>query len=72
MRNILIVATAALSALAFTIGTAAAQGRADSAFCIQQGGANGTLQCEFNTLAQCQAALKGAGNVCVPNPKASR
>jgi Protein of unknown function (DUF3551) len=52
----------------------AANAQQDQPFCLRHG--EGKLDCHFETMAQCQEALKAdptkATGTCVPNPKTKR
>ena len=59
----------ALAACSFG-GVSGASAQQDQAFCLQSG--EGKLECHFETMAQCQDALKKGptrSGTCVPNPK---
>ena len=54
--------------LALAACAAIAPTKADPyAWCAQYGGRTGGTNCYFVTLAQCQAAVSGAGGFCRPN-----
>jgi hypothetical protein len=61
MRAITIAAV--LAAATFTGSSAYAQ-HVHHAFCMKTGGGQ---ECAYDTFAQCQAAVKGANDTCVPN-----
>jgi len=54
----------------FLGGVSGASAQQNQAFCLQSG--DGKLECHFETMAQCQDALKKGpipSGTCVPNPK---
>jgi hypothetical protein len=68
--------TLAVLMLAVGLGLAAqpalAQSKAgtDKAFCSEGGSDKKSLECRFDTMAQCETAIKGKSPAkCVPNPK---
>lgn len=61
------LATATLAAL-----SAATPAKADNAaFCIQAYGTSGLAGCNYYTLAQCQAAVRGTAGSCVINARST-
>ena len=69
MRTILI-GLAAISMLAASLPAARAQ---NSPWCSMgtMGGLS-TTRCEFHTLAQCRATIRGLGGDCIENPDIAR
>jgi len=60
-------ASTALAAMMFAAAPAA-NAQQSGAFCLR-GSDSGDLNCAYQTLAQCQAAMKGATNEsCIANP----
>ncbi|MGJ4889350.1 DUF3551 domain-containing protein [Bradyrhizobium sp. HKCCYLS3077] len=47
--------------------TATAASAASNKWCVDYGSAN-SLECEYQTLAQCRASASGAGGECTANP----
>ena len=58
-------AAAALLLASSAIQPAAA---VEYAWCAYYGDSNGGINCGFDTLEQCRAALSGNGGTCQPNP----
>ena len=70
MKALLILSAVAAVTFGSPTGATAQQ---DQAFCLQED--DGKLSCHFETLAQCQEALKGSpikSGKCIPNPKTKR
>jgi len=65
MRTIL--ATAALAALVMATGTQPSAAEVTYPWCAQYA-MQGSINCGFSTLEQCQAALSGNGGYCSANP----
>jgi hypothetical protein len=62
-----LIASSAVVAAMLLGGTSATIAQERGAFCLQ-GSDSGALNCSYDTLAQCQASMKGASNEsCVPN-----
>jgi Protein of unknown function (DUF3551) len=60
---------ASLLATVFVAGSASAQG-SDGKFCAQMKGSTGTPpNCSYQTMAQCQEAVKSDQGTCMENPK---
>ncbi len=43
------------------------QAKAEGAWCAEQGGRSGAVNCGFYTYRQCLAAVRGVGGFCRPN-----
>lgn len=66
MRTLLTLSVALAASVGSLTGVAAQQ---DQPFCLQDG--DGKLSCHFQTMAQCQEALKKGPTrtgTCLPNP----
>ena len=73
MRTILTAAVALLLAGFAADGAKADQYKADEyRWCAQNIGGDGSSNCYFTTLEQCQAAVSGAGAYCTPNSFATQ
>ncbi|WP_291869850.1 DUF3551 domain-containing protein [Bradyrhizobium sp.] len=65
------------SVFALTIGlttfssTVPAKADANAAFCLYLSGRTDARECNYYTLAQCQAAASGGGGSCTANPVAA-
>ena len=67
MKTVLALSTVTVVIFASLSGTAAQQ---DQPFCLRE--SDGNLTCHFETMAQCQDALKKGPTrtgTCIPNPK---
>jgi hypothetical protein len=68
MRIVFLLLLAASALAAMTIAAVPARADAEFAYCATPGFATGQ-DCTFYTLAQCQAAVRGLGTDCEPNPR---
>jgi uncharacterized membrane protein len=59
--------------LAMSLHTAPVQAQAAQSYpwCAEDSG-SGTMSCTFVSFAQCQEAVAGVGNFCLPNPEFGR
>ena len=66
-----LVAALSIATATMLCSASAANAQQDQPFCLRDG--EGKLDCHFETMAQCQEALKAgpskATGTCVPNPK---
>lgn len=73
MKKLAFLGSAFVLTAGLTIFSSAIPARADAgaAFCLTLQGRTDGRQCDYYTLAQCQAAASGGGGSCVANPSAA-
>lgn len=73
MKKFALLGSAFVLTAGLTIFSSAIPARADAnaAFCLISYGRTDGRECNYYTLAQCQAAASGGGGLCAANPPAA-